>query len=308
MISVIIATYNGEDTLPLTLEALAGVLRPDEGVEFLVVDNASTDHTAEILREARLPLAQFFEPRPGKSFALNHALRHAKGRLLVFADDDVLPETEWLEAYVKAARQHPEVGLFAGQVRHYWQKKPPKWLEQLAAEGWSYGGTAVDLQAGPAKAHIFKGANFMTRREALDRVRFHEEDGVNFSEQSSSSGGEDTRLVNELVERGEKAWYVPEARVRHIVRAHQVGVRPVLQRYFRIGRAIETNGAHRFSKNLPTLFGYPRYLIKTIPLSIGYAIVLAAQGKTHRSMSKLIGVAMTCGQAFECKKTGQRQS
>lgn len=100
MISVILTSHNGESTLPLTLDALGKLLRPGDGVEFIAVDNASTDHTPNLLREAQdsLPLTVLSEPRPGKSFALNHALRHARGDLVVFTDDDVIPHAEWLEA------------------------------------------------------------------------------------------------------------------------------------------------------------------------------------------------------------------
>lgn len=137
----------------------------------------------------------------------------------------------------------------------------------------------------------------MVRRGPLDTVRFCEDEGLNFARTFSSSGGEDTRLVHDILKQGEKLWYVPEACIQHIVRPHQVGIRPVLQRYFRIGRAIEADGSHRFPDELPTLFGYPTSVFKMIPLSVSHALLLFAFGKTHQSMEKLVGTAVTCGQA-----------
>ena len=310
MISVVLASYNGAETLPLTLEAFGEVRLPEGGVEFIAVDNASSDGTAEVLRafQDRLPLTVLSEPRPGKSFALNHALQHAQGDLVVFTDDDVIPSAGWLEAYARAAQEHPEVGLFAGQVRHFWQKTPPDWLEQLAAKGRSYGGTPIDLPEGPVKFGRFKGANFMTRRAPLDAVRFCEDAGVNFAGTFTSTGGEDTKLIYDLIQQGEKTWYVPDACLQHIVRPHQVGIRPVLQRYFRIGRVAEATGAHRFSEGLPTLFGYPRCLFKTVLLSISYCIVLFAFGRTYQAMNRMIGVAVNCGQAVEWRSNNRKRT
>lgn len=305
MISVILATHNGEETLPLTLEALSAVRLPDSGVEFIAVDNASNDGSARILRgfQERLPLSVLFEPRPGKSFALNRALQQAQGDLIVFTDDDVIPSQGWLEAYAWAAQEHPDVSLFAGQVRHFWQKKPPQWLERLAAEGRSFAGTPVSLSPGPVRLGLFKGLNFMVRRASLDAVRFCEDAGVNFTGTFTSAGGEDTRLIYELLQQGEKSWYVPDACLQHIVRPHQVGVQPVLQRYFRIGRASEATGVHRFPDSMPRFLGYPRYLFKTIPLSITHSVALFACGRTYKAMDKMIRVATSCGQAVEWRKT-----
>ena len=68
--SVILPSYNGQDTLPECLAALQNVHHPDGGVEFIFVDNRSSDATAEMLKEADLRIdAQFLvEDRPGKSF------------------------------------------------------------------------------------------------------------------------------------------------------------------------------------------------------------------------------------------------
>ena len=137
MISVILASHNGTGTLPLTLEALTAVRLPEEGVEVIAVDNASDDGTRELLEaySDRLPLRVISEPRRGKSFALNRGLDEAEGDLVVFMDDDILPDPQWLDAFARAAAAYPRVGLFAGQVRHHWQKEPPAWLRRSFRRG-----------------------------------------------------------------------------------------------------------------------------------------------------------------------------
>lgn len=298
-ISVILASHNGAATLPLTLEALATVAAPANGHEIVAVDNASTDATRDLLARAAktLPLTLLTEPRQGKSFALNRALAAARGELLVFMDDDVLPDEGWLQAYAAGAARHPEADLFAGQVRHFWQKQPPRWLERLAAEGRSYAGTPLGQPEGPVPVIFFKGLNFMARRSVAKAVRFPEQAGVNFSGTHTSGGGEDTAFVKAALRAGHETCYLPEARLRHIVRPHQVGLRPVFQRYFRIGRSVTLNDPAQFDPAGARLFGYPRYLYRTLPRDGLRALGHLLRGDAHAAADEMIGLAMTCGRA-----------
>ena len=75
-ISVLIATYNRAEILRQTLQSMTKLNRDGLSVEFVVVDNNSTDHTKEVIKSFtdRLPIRYLFEPRPGKNCALNKAL------------------------------------------------------------------------------------------------------------------------------------------------------------------------------------------------------------------------------------------
>jgi len=299
MISVVMATHNGMTTLPLAMEAFKGVRPPDGGVEFILVDNSSGDATRGFLDQFldALPLTVLSEPRKGKSFALNKAIGAARGELIVFADDDVLPEAQWLLAFSQAAAAYPDVDLFAGQVRHFWQKTPPRWLHRLAEEGRSYGGTPVDQPEGPVPATFFKGGNFMVRRRIIGSVRFSERPGVNFAGDAASAGGEDTAFVQEALSGSRKAHYVPGACVKHIVRPSQVGILPVFRRYLRIGRSMALSNREQFDPGGARLLGFPRYLFRTIPRDILRALRYWLSGNSYAAADQLIGVAMTCGRA-----------
>lgn len=298
-ISIVLATYNGAATLPLMLDALRETIPSASSVEIIAVDNASTDGTRDVLERYRdvLPLTVLAEPRRGKSFALNRALEAARGDLIVFVDDDIVPEPQWLDAFRAAAEALPGVDLFAGQLRHLWQKRPPRWLLRLAEEGRSYGGTPLGQPEGPVPAIFFKGANFMARRSVVERARFSERPGMNFAGTAASAGGEDTAFVQEAVARGHRTHYVPAACVRHIVRPAQVGLRPVLQRYLRIGRSMTLNDPGQFDPGGATLLGYPRFLFRTVPRDVLRAAGCWLSGNSYAAASALIGVAMTCGRA-----------
>ena len=99
--SIILPSRSGSDTLPLVLEALAAIERPQCGVEIVLVDNASTDETPQLMaRFAAAHGAQVLaEPRPGKSHALNTGIDASSGDLIVFLDDDAIPDRDWISSF-----------------------------------------------------------------------------------------------------------------------------------------------------------------------------------------------------------------
>jgi len=101
--SLLLATRNRRQQLRNCLKAIGRLQVPaGSELEILVVDNGSTDGTAEELAtQARyqtpgLSLRSLNEPRPGKSRALNTGLRAATGEVLAFIDDDVEVDPDWL--------------------------------------------------------------------------------------------------------------------------------------------------------------------------------------------------------------------
>jgi glycosyltransferase involved in cell wall biosynthesis len=104
-ISVVVPTRNRRDSL----QRLLSSLRQTRGLakialEVIVVDNGSTDGTADYLKKASAewPLLRgIFEERAGKNFALNKGIREARGEILCLMDDDIVLDTGWLEALVE---------------------------------------------------------------------------------------------------------------------------------------------------------------------------------------------------------------
>jgi glycosyltransferase involved in cell wall biosynthesis len=117
-VTVAICTQNHRESLRQTLATLARAHVP-EGLdcELLVVDNASTDGTAEMVRShapvPRMTLRYASEPRRGAAHARNTAVAEARGEIVLFIDDDVRPYPDWLEkicAPIVEGRAHAVVG------------------------------------------------------------------------------------------------------------------------------------------------------------------------------------------------------
>jgi len=126
-ISVVLATRDRADSLDRLLGILAAQLRAP-AFEVVVVDNGGRDRTPEVLERFRdrLRIVALREEAPGKGRALNRALEAARGDLIVFTDDDVLPRPDWLAEFSAGAGRHPGSPVFGGRIR----------VDEEAVPGW----------------------------------------------------------------------------------------------------------------------------------------------------------------------------
>jgi N-acetylglucosaminyl-diphospho-decaprenol L-rhamnosyltransferase len=95
LISLILVTYNSADRLADFFAALAATR--DAAYETLVIDNASSDRTAQIVAE-RYPQARLLANARNVGFgrACNQGAQAARGELLVFLNPDVIVTPDWL--------------------------------------------------------------------------------------------------------------------------------------------------------------------------------------------------------------------
>ncbi len=113
-VSVVIPCYNHAQFLA---EAIESVLAQSySNFEIIVVDDGSTDDTAEVVRRYSV-VCYVYQENAGLSSARNTGLRESRGEFLVFldADDRLLPEA--LEIGVSCLRQHPECAFASGHCR-----------------------------------------------------------------------------------------------------------------------------------------------------------------------------------------------
>ena len=111
--SIIIPTYNRSASLQKTLEALAVQNSNPGRFEIIVVSDGCTDNTAGVVKGfSGSPLVRYFEQvNSGAASARNHGADQARGKLLIFLDDDAEAQPQFLEAHVRAHDQNPNLVL-----------------------------------------------------------------------------------------------------------------------------------------------------------------------------------------------------
>ncbi len=275
-VSVIICTYNRSESLRRTLQAFCDLEIPRNVTwELLVVDNNSRDATRAVCSDfaARLPLRYLFEASQGQNNALNRGVEEAEADLLLFTDDDVDVEPQWLVSFLNVARRYPAVSFFGGKVIPRWECAPPQWLSENANSLLRHVATAFEMGESEvfvtASDCVFYGANLAIRKQAfLGTTKFRPDLGP--CGVGQVRGGE-TALLRELLADGHKGLYVPSMAVYHRNTSSRMTESYVRAYYHGAGvtevRMNESRNGHK------AFLGAPRYLwLKLTKHALQYAM------------------------------------
>ena len=108
--SIIIPTFNRKGSLLKTLASLNSQSWPRDRFEIIVVDDGSTDDTPEIKQEVfHFTLSYIRQTNQGSAAARNRGAEESKGEILIFLDDDILVEPEYIEGLVEEHRTYAEI-------------------------------------------------------------------------------------------------------------------------------------------------------------------------------------------------------
>ena len=113
-VSVIVPAYNGHNVLARSLEALLRSDLPRNRWELIVVDDASSDDTAEIAARFADVIVRLPGKPHGPAYARNRGCEASRGEILVFVDADVCVHEPSLRQFVECFSQHSDVGAIFG--------------------------------------------------------------------------------------------------------------------------------------------------------------------------------------------------
>jgi glycosyltransferase involved in cell wall biosynthesis len=223
--SVAIPTYQRS---AFVLNALQTILaqKTDFAYEVLILDN-DCDSTIKVEVEhmassVSIPVIYVPVPELGLHNGRHSGARHAKGQILVFVDDDIIADRNWLQAIVDTFHD-PDVHLVGGRNLPLYEEEPPAWLEALWTQnpdGTRWCGYLSLLDFGEQYREIDPGfvwgVNFAIRKKSLvDLGGFHP-DGVPWELRRFRGDGE-SAVSREAEKRGLKAIYQPKALIYHRV-------------------------------------------------------------------------------------------
>jgi glucosyl-dolichyl phosphate glucuronosyltransferase len=273
-ITAILCTYNRCESLARALDSLAAsvVSRTIEW-EVLVVDNNSTDETRQVvegfsLRDPRR-FRYVFEPKQGKSHALNTGIRESLGEILAFIDDDVTVEPTWLVNLTAALHDGAWAGS-GGRILPARAFSPPRWLAldgpcNLAGMLYAHfdlGDAPCELDRAPY------GANMAFRRSIFEKYGSFRTDMGPGPDPAVPRFNEDTEFGRRLMGSGERLRYEPTAIVYHEVPEDRIKKQHFLTSWFAYGRSVVREVGKK-----PDILGLPRYYFRK-PRAI--AVILLA--------------------------------
>lgn len=282
--TVLIATRNRASTLAAVLDAYCRLESPPAGWDLVIVDNGSTDRTAEVIRSFsdRLPITYCFEGTPGKNAALNTGLPLVTGDLVVFSDDDIFPKTDWLVRLCEAADEHEGYSVFAGIIFPRWETAPSSVIREAIPLAIAYSFHPSGLREGPARPNNALGGNVAIRAAIFRRgYRFNTAIGPR---PTSYTMGSEAEFIHRLARDGETIWCCEQATVEHLIPRSNLETPWILERAVRWGRcrcffdALDSNQTH------PSWWGIPRWIFRA---AIGQAAAAAGAALTGNATKLL---------------------
>jgi glycosyltransferase involved in cell wall biosynthesis len=188
--------------------------------EVIIVDNASTDGTADTARmwpaTIRAPLRVVAEPKLGLAYARGRAIQEARGDVICFVDDDNRLCREWVQTVFDVMNAHPEIGALGGIVEPEFETSRPSWFAPVA---YLYAtGPEGEPSGDVTGVHMLCGAGLSVRRSALADIRRKGFRPIAVGRQGSDVGaGEDSELTYCLRLAGWRLWIDPRLRIKHFL-------------------------------------------------------------------------------------------
>lgn len=265
-ISVAICTYNRASLLEQTLDRLT-LVDPPLGAtwEVVVVDNGSTDGTADVLRRFsdRLPLRTAQEAVNGLSRARNRALEHVQGDYVLWTDDDVEVDVGWLRAFTEGARQFPDATVFGGPVAPWFPSPPdPDLLEAFPALALGFCGVDHKVPPGLLGPEFnINGANMAFHRGRTATLRFDPAFGP---ARNRAIAGDERNFIDRCRSVGGSVVWLPDMRVRHYVMPERMSLHYLLRYYHDYAMTtVRRDGPPPGVR----LFGVPRWALREVASS-----------------------------------------
>jgi glycosyltransferase involved in cell wall biosynthesis len=194
--SVVVCSYNGARTIGECLYHLSKLNYPN--YEIIVVDDGSTDNTAEIAQQYKVRLIQ--TENRGLSAARNTGREHANGEIIAYIDDDAYPDPDWLN-YYNVAFRNASHALIGGPNL---SPVNDPWVAQCVAR--SPGGPNHVLLTDTLAEHV-PGCNMAFRKSRLEEI-----DGF---DPMFHTAGDDVDVCWRIQEKGWTVGFAPSAVVWH---------------------------------------------------------------------------------------------
>jgi glycosyltransferase involved in cell wall biosynthesis len=286
-ITVVISTYNRCELLPAAIESVLRQEASGISYELIVVDNNSTDRTKEVVHSFISRgdnLKYVFEPRQGLSYGRNAGIANARGAIIVFFDDDVRAQPDWLANIKRSFDLYTDMDCVAGKILPKWNSDPPPWLNSdhwipLALQ--DHGN--VPLCADEARPLPLAGANMAFRREVFQDALFSPD----------FPRAQDLEFLLRFWRAGRRAMYVPDVVVFADVQPERLTKQYHRQWHarngsfnslMRLGEHVGSNG--QILNNLATsveLFNAPAFLYRQLISACAQWLVAKARGRESLS-------------------------
>jgi len=288
-ISIIIPTYKRPEALERVLKSIDGSKVNGFDVEIVVADNdplaSAADFMTRFMATSRSPITHIHVPEPGVSNARNGALAAAKGRYILFIDDDMEADLGWAQTLVKGALDFDATLAFGpiDAVMPKMENAVFDYMQPLFCRHRDYDTGLINEGIGTGNCFIDRGKETLPN-PAFDPALNH-------------SGGEDNVFFDYLMAQGAKVAWIEAATTMEHVPADRATLNFVWRRNFAWGQG---PSQHEADKGLSGLPGIIKWMIVGVAQSFAYALLWAIAKLRRRpeSVQHLGRLAQGIGKVF----------
>lgn len=232
-ITIAICTRNRAEHLRRCLDGLKAQLDKGSAVTVSIIDNASTDFTAQVVENAsdHLNTKYFLESRVGLSHARNLAVNYCDTEYIVFLDDDAIPMETWLEAIYEGVRKY-NPDIFGGPYIPFYLSKKPDWYSDEFGSAHHF-----DNEGEVSQNYCFSGGNMGWRVSLLRKYGgFDPELGM---VDNTLRLGEETALQIKMWQDSSIVRaLLPKMLMRHLVSPEKMTIKYIAKRSYTYGRQL----------------------------------------------------------------------
>lgn len=219
-LSIVICSYNRASYISDALDSLYTQTTGLNAFEVIIVDNNSTDNTAEVFSQWKSAhpngiFTYITETKQGASFARNTGAAVAKGQWLCFMDDDAVATPNYVENILKHIETKPEAVGFGGRIIPKYIPAEPKWMSYYVSSlvgNFDYAPTACAFEHGKYPLE----SNMIVKKEVYEAIG-----GFNTALPGVVGtlriGGEGKELFYKILALGHNIYYDPAICVHHVV-------------------------------------------------------------------------------------------
>jgi GT2 family glycosyltransferase len=224
-ISIIVLTYNGKRFVKDCLGSLQNIYYPKKKYEIIVVDNASSDGTAEYIQKhfKKIKIIKL-DRNYGFAEGNNRGIKFCKGEFIIFLNQDTKVDKHWLIELVKPAIKDKKVGICGSLIRDFYR---PQLVQDAANyldifgnvihKGWGEKNVSI---LNPLEVFSVSGASLLIRRSILNKLKY-------CFDPSYFLYFEETDLCWRVNLLGYKVVFTPFSIVYHKAPIHPLSVKPI---------------------------------------------------------------------------------
>jgi len=223
--SVIVCSYNREQYIADAIESLLYQTLNQELYEILIIDNNSKDRTGEIALDyverfwESHQIRYIKESNQGLCFARNRGIIEARGKFIVYMDDDGIADPDFLEVQYNFLVEYDYVVGLGGKIIPRYVHGKPKWIDGILE------GLVSKVDHGD---QVFRytgkrypvGCNMTYRKDILVQVGMF--DTAVGQVGDNVVRGDETELYNRIKKLNRPVYYLPKSRVEHVIEKNRL--------------------------------------------------------------------------------------